>query len=285
MGLLPSVPQTITQNIYDTVKVWCKSFFVTLPLMIIMCSAVTITSFYTTYAQTAPHTNIVLSNKLLCVLCACFILIIYILYAAIFHRINSVIYNKNDSLFISIYIGIKKFIFLLIASIITIIALALIVLVIALPFLLLFHLAASNLPNIWPFHQPILQQRVQLFALVTIVFAYVYAAVLLLFYFPLIIIDNLNPVSAFTKSCYLVWGNWWRTAIIIGMMYFILPLFLYIIQWYFAYHLAAPYISYLHQWMISSFLQSLISIFYVPLFVSGVLVVMHDLKIRKYRTI
>ncbi len=281
MNLLPSQPQSITQNIYDTFKVWWKSLLITLPFMIFMCIAVTYTSYYVTYIPSTPTANSVISNKSLWIICISFILILYILYAAIFHRINSIIYDKHDSLFSALGVGIKKVFFLLIATFITLTILAMIVLFISLPFIIIFHLISNNLPQVWPLPQLVLKPRIQIFALITVVVAYAYAAVLLLFYFPLIIVDNLGPFTAFSKSCYLVFGNWWRTAIIIGIMYFIIPLFLYIIQWFLAYHLDAPYLSALHQWMLSIFSQNLISIFYVPLFVSAVLVVMHDLKIRK----
>ena len=189
---------------------------------------------------------------------------------------------KQDSLIYALYVGIKKFIFLIIATFVTVFVLALLVIAISIPFFIIFYLLSYSLPDIWPLHQIMLKPRLELLALVTAVCAYIYAAVLLMFYFPLIIVDNLNPFIAFSKSIYLVWGNWWRTAIIIGVMYAIIPMCLYFIEWYVVYHLAANYLSALNKWILSDFLQSLISIFYVPLFVSAVLVVMHDLKIRKH---
>ncbi len=276
MNLLPSEPQTISQNIYDTFRVWSKSFFATLPFMIFLCIAVSFTSFFATYIPSK------ISLKLLWLICACFIIILYVIYAAIYHRIYSIIYNKKDSLIYAFYVGIKKFIFLIIATFVTLFVLALLVIAISIPFFIIFYLLSYHMPDIWPLHQMLLKPRLELLASVTAVFAYIYAAVLLMFYFPLIIVDNLNPFVAFSKSVYLVWGNWWRTAIIIGVMYAIIPICLYLIEWYLVYHLGANYLSTLQQWILSDILQNIISIFYVPLFVSAVLVVLHDLKIRKH---
>ncbi len=283
MFLLPSEPQSIFQLIRNIYHVFIKSFISVLPLMILMCIAITILSFFANSATFHLQSGIFnLSNKSIVIFDLICFFVVFIIYGAIYFRTYNIIYDRPASFWSALYIGIKKVIPVLIAAIITLFVLALIVLAICVPFFIALHFMTMNLPTIWPFQQILAGPRIEIFALITIVLAYFFAAVLLLFYFALIVVDNLNPFVAFTRSCYLVWGHWWHAASIVGILYFIFPPLLFLLQWYFVYYLPAPHLTALNTWIAAISVQNLVSLFYVPIYISAVLVMLHDLKIRKH---
>lgn len=283
MTLLPTEHQSIPQLIRNICRVWAKSFLSIFPIMILMCIAVAILGFLSAYPtlhlQSAfqPLTNI--STIFIYIAIS---IIIFICYGAMYYRIYTIIYDKSATFWSALLIGIKKVIYVLLAIFITLIVLALIVLAICAPFFIALHVMTLQLPNFWPFQQILAGPRVEILTLITILIAYYFAAVLLLFYVALIIVDNLDPINAFSRSCYLVWGHWWHAASIVGILYFVFPPILFLLQWYIAYHLASPHLSPLNTWILATSLQNIVSIFYVPFYVSAVLVMLHDLKIRKH---
>lgn len=283
MTLLPTEPQSIPQLIRNICHVWIKSFLPVLPLIILMCAAIATVSFLSAYPTFHLQTTLLPFTKISIFIINILISIfIFVFYGAIYYRIYNIIYNRPASFWSALLIGIKKVFYVLIAIFVTLIVLAFIVLAICAPFFIALHFMTVQLPNIWPFQQILAGPRVEILALITIFITYFFAAVLLLFYFALIIVDNLNPITAFSRSCYLVWGHWWHAASIVGILYFVFPPILFLLQWYFVYYLASPHLSPLNTWIYAISIQNIVSIFYVPLYVCAVLVMLHDLKIRKH---
>jgi hypothetical protein len=95
-------------------------------------------------------------------------------------------------------------------------------------------------------------------------------AIFLLMYVPLIVIDGLGPIDAFTESFRLVVGSWWRTF---GLLLIILILQLILTA-------IVDFLT-LHSWSLYNVLRIVISILFYPLYCGFFIVVLHDLKLRK----
>lgn len=109
----------------------------------------------------------------------------------------------------------------------------------------------------------------------------IFLKVLLALYLPLVILEKRGPFKAFNYSCFLIWGNWWRTAII-----FSIPLFVFIAILISAEEsLAHLWVIRLEDGMTIKALHNLSRIVSYTLFMSffSVLIViqLNDLKIRE----
>jgi hypothetical protein len=96
-------------------------------------------------------------------------------------------------------------------------------------------------------------------------------------YFPLIIMDNLNPITAY-KDCFrLVWGNWWRTFFIIAPPTLLFSLL--------TGALDVEGIKLIHSlqnqtWLIISVIEIVVSATYFTFYTILLAVLLRDLKLR-----
>lgn len=100
-------------------------------------------------------------------------------------------------------------------------------------------------------------------------------------YQPLIVIYNKGPLEAFRDSCRLVWGNWWRTLVVLALSFGFFFIFIFLIEiatWdLWRIELASGG----HIPMSYNLVRIILNAFYYPLFISVLLVLMHDLELRR----
>jgi len=178
-------------------------------------------------------------------------------------------------------IGIRKIILILIAILITYLVIGTVIILFSTPFITAMYHYVSNHHEI--VYSKILIANIPLLILIDIIvisIPYLFLAVLLILYIPLIVVDNLGIGSAFHRSWSLVWGNWWRTAIILGIANLIVPLLFPWLELQFAHFLTFCHIIITNTWFYHGIVQGVVSLFYVPFYCSLLLVQLHDLKIR-----
>ncbi len=105
--------------------------------------------------------------------------------------------------------------------------------------------------------------------------------VILIFYYPLIVVDDLGPLVAFKRCFNLVWGDWVRTAVVVlvpTILFAAVSISIEMGGWGFfsaIYPLSGKSSIYHH------LVKLVFGAFYFPFFVTLVLVQLNDLKIRK----
>jgi len=110
----------------------------------------------------------------------------------------------------------------------------------------------------------------------------IYLLVPLLFYYPLIVIDDLNPISALTSAVKIIQNHWWRTAIIVYVPAVIFMLVVLTVEYYilgFHHFTFGPVPSKTNYiiWFFHHVLSLIFSIFYIPLFASMIIVQLRNL--------
>lgn len=108
---------------------------------------------------------------------------------------------------------------------------------------------------------------------------------LLFFAFPIVILEKLGVFKSYEKSIKLVWGNWWRIFGIILIVYIILVAVLFVL-------FIVPIIGFVMLSSAKAFppfgtlifyitLYAIAQILAIPLYLSTILTVLNDLKLRK----
>jgi len=111
----------------------------------------------------------------------------------------------------------------------------------------------------------------------------IFLLVALYIYWPLIVIEKQNPLSAFVNSIALTWGSWWRTLLVlifinicVFIVYMILNfILLFLPHWIF--HSQAL----LGNMILRDIVRIIIGTLFYPWFVAAAVVLLHDFKVRK----
>lgn len=280
MKALPTQPEKIHIVFANGIKTWWSDIIPTFPLSLAFGILVALESYF--LARPAPYSLTSQAPWQMLLLYIVLGLGLFVLYIAFYHYIQHRLNLQVESDINALKAGVKKLFYVLMALFIYFCTMTIIMLFISTPFfLIIHHLTMTADP-----HQFILSMYVRipflvLIDMLIIAIPYVYFAIMLLFYIPLIIVDHLDPVAAFKRSCSLVWGNWWRTLVVSGTIFFILPFLLIMLDWVVSYQFATAYLTLKQTWLLHSILQGIIAVFYMPFCVTIMLVQLHDLKIRK----
>lgn len=110
----------------------------------------------------------------------------------------------------------------------------------------------------------------------------IYLIVVITLYYPLIVIDDLGPIAGAKEALHLIWGNWWRTALVflvpllisMGLMFVgaIIAILLGAI-----FHFPAPIMNLLY-----TYLQLFVGVVYLPVSAAIISVQIYNLKLRKF---
>lgn len=278
---LPTKPQRIRELLQTCFATWRCNFLPTLPLAIILASIVAFLSYFIAKPLPSPFS---LASNLQFLVPSILIssLFIFILYAAIYNLTHTLIHHRSGTIFSSVVVGLKRLFPIIFGLIVLILLMTIITLIISTPIFIIMGVIAEH------YHTEsttaAIAMHSQLFLLIDLsimIIPYIIFTVLLIFYFPLIVVERLSPISAFSRSCKLTWGHWWRTALVTGILYMVVPTLLVSLAWFISYNLAAHFISLPHMILLHSILQGLISGLYIPFYCAVILVQMHDLMIRK----
>lgn len=109
----------------------------------------------------------------------------------------------------------------------------------------------------------------------------IYLITVITLYYPLIIIDNLNPIDGYKKALLLIWNNWWRTSFVLAV-----PLLFSFLLMIGATVLAArmevifgidPVIMH----FVYTFIQIIATLLFLPISATVTLLQINDLKLRR----
>jgi hypothetical protein len=107
----------------------------------------------------------------------------------------------------------------------------------------------------------------------------------LVLYMPAYTMDNQGIIGSLKKSHNLVWGNWWRTLLILSVPTIILLVILGGIGMVFAaligFSVTQGEGNFLQYQLMLEIAQYVVNVFLMPLFPALMIVVYHDLKLRK----
>lgn len=281
MFTLPTHPQSIREIIHNSFATWRASFLPTLPLAIALCVVVAVLSFF----LARPFPNQLIMAKIISYNIPVLILaglIVFWLYAALYHLTHTNIHHRNAKILDSLIVGLKRLFYIIVGIFIFTLFLGIFTLIVSTPFIIITQkiiLLQSAHPSISMIAMKM--GSIVYLDLLIMTAVYVFFTVLLLFYLPLIVVMNLNPFSAFGESFVLVWGNWWRTALITGLLYMVVPTILVSFGWFIAYGLGLHFLSMQHAVILHCLLQGIISGLYVPFYCAVILVQLHDLMLRR----
>jgi hypothetical protein len=243
MTLLPDTPLSISQIFMRSARLWKPVFKNVFPLVFIA-----FIFFILPYFIFPELNSVNMADRVGKWFSMGFTLILYwvisiVFYTAIYHHVFKFLQAETEKFWASIWVGIKKFLLISFAVLLAALLTGL-------------GYVALAIPGIY----------------LTVVFA---------IYLPLLITENLNPFNALKSSIELIWLNWWRTAIIVGIPSFLfmlvnLAIEIYALRWLTIPHPLGGEILLFHH--ISKFI---LAIFYFPFFVTLVLVQVNDLKLRK----
>lgn len=170
------------------------------------------------------------------------VLVNLVLYIAVIHVIAAVMNNSYQNIASSLIIGLRKFIPILIASIVYVIALVSGTLLLIIPGVIL--------------------------------------SMSLIFFMPLMVVDNQGIIESLTSSHRLVWGEWWRTSTVLTIPVLFYCIFL-ILMLILSLSLSSVEEVLSGTSLFSATGNILLNILLLPFFLSIVLVQLNDLKLRK----
>ncbi len=195
MFQLSTKPQSIGKVLDESIRLFFASFKSVFLLSLIGCMAVISPNFimsdFVALAQSGdPSQAQGMLGQFFAVL-AIGMLVFLVFYNAMYYRINKISHGQESGTGESVAVGIKKLIPVIVAVI-------------------LFSIA-------------------MVFGLLLLIIPGVILMLSMFFYQPLVVCDNLGPIAALKTSHNLVWGNWWRTATV-----FLVPFFILMALWFLA---------------------------------------------------
>jgi hypothetical protein len=98
----------------------------------------------------------------------------------------------------------------------------------------------------------------------------IFLAFLFAFYLPAILFDDSGIIGSIVESARIVWGNWWRTTLVI-----LLPVLLSFIL---IQMIASMFMAYISLYLITIMI---LNVFFIPYLMSVILVQFYDLKVRR----
>lgn len=193
-------------------------------------------------------------------------------FAALLWRMVCIIKGKHEKIMEDLVVAFRKIPFIILAALIEIG----ILLALSLTLFLFYKFFTSHLN----------EQGPAFFATLVVLFLYaffsVYLFFLLIFYFPLIVIEEEHVLEALKKSIVLVWGHFWQTFCFLltpALVYLIILILMkYVLS-------IGVYIFFTHPSNTLSWLATLgqivIFAFYIPWYAAVLLIQLCDLEARK----
>lgn len=123
--------------------------------------------------------------------------------------------------------------------------------------------------------------------LVVLVIPGIFLSVALFFYSILMLADNESMIASLKKSYRLVYGNWWRSVALLSIPVFIFGAIFVLVGLIMGLYISTmPETAMMgDEWkmleLVSNVINAIISAFLSPLFYAFLLVILHDLKLRK----
>jgi hypothetical protein len=117
--------------------------------------------------------------------------------------------------------------------------------------------------------------------LVLFVLPGIYISLLLVFAFPYVIVEKMNPIQALFHSGELVWPHWWRTfwVFTVAMLIYVVSLVVIHGLFYVLFSEGMGQVSF----ALRHFVDVIMGALYLPFFCSTVIVQFNDLKLRQLR--
>lgn len=192
-------------------------------------------------------------------------------FIAMLWRIRCVVTNQHESILDDFKIASKKILLIIGVGLIYMLILA------------FFIFFLVTLPTLSFLNKPSISTlNIVLVFLLLFFCLFVYVFYAFLFSLPLILTEDKGVIVALKKSYVLVWGNWWRVALLLITPTLIYLFMLFIIQNLFGYNLTIRYgEAYNYKDLLILIINVILIALFVPLEGALLLLQMRDLELRK----
>jgi hypothetical protein len=200
-----------------------------------------------------------------------------IFFAAILWQVHSTMVRVKENIAHDMNISIHKLPYIIVASIIQILILGVVALAVMGIYLflksqdLLVVKADMSSLHLYLLGVPMLLQ----------ILFNVYLFVLLIFYMPLIVIENKGIVSSLAKSARLVWGNWWRTLWFQSIPWLIYVVALMIVKYTFKLPINIYFVPMVNYSWVAVVVHMLMFGIFIAWYAAALLVQLNDLELRR----
>jgi len=270
--LLPSQPESYTQLIKRSLKLYRQSFKHVLLFSFLMAVVVFIPRFLSYLIGQDLFLNLkpLDFHRLWLFIINVAGLIFFI---SLLWRMHGVICQAHEPLTEDLSLGIKRVFYVVVAAILQS-ALAFGTTIIILGLLPIIH---HYLLPTTHFSTMILIMAIFVFEFFLIIYIYTLFA----FLTPLIAIEKKGILSALQRSAYLVWNHWWRTFSVQVTPWFSYLLLLFLLKYAFKIDVHIYFIESSHHHILGTLINMILFIVYIPWVAALLLVQLKDLELRK----
>lgn len=272
-AILPKHPMAYRQIITTSIKLYKKSFTKVILLSFLLAITVFIPRFLTIlvgqdmYLQVSPLSP----HRSWFILIDLVSLIFFI---GILWHMHCLAVRKHEPLMEDVYVGLKKVIYVSIASLIhSAIMFAVIAIVFGMQILLHANDFSINFDLV-----TILWISILFFCQFLLI---AYISTLFIFYLPIIAIEGLGVLKGLEKSVLLVWNHWWRTISVQATPWLCYALLLVILKFFFRIDIHIYFFDHQSHPLWVSILNLIIFACFIPWVAAVLLVQLNDLELRR----